>query len=106
MFRAENDGPMVEIRGSIHENGSVDNCPVNVEDNRVINPDQRIMNPVIVNFHLHINEIPQDTNGFVKKIIGGLINALNPGRNTKIDDIQGLSAEDIQGRIVRQIENR
>lgn len=106
MMTNEFDGVYVEQVGSVHEGGAIHDSPITVEDNRVINPDQKIINPVIINFHLHVNEIPADSNGFVKKIIGGLINALTTSRHAAVDNIERLSEENIQGRIVRKSENR
>ena len=100
-----NDKALGHICESVHENANIVNSPVRIEDNRTINPDQRIVNPVIINLHIHVNEIPADSNGFVKKIIGGLLNALKGERHATVDSIERLSTSDIQGRIIRELGN-
>lgn len=92
---------------SVHDKAAIVNSPVNIKDNRIMNPDQRVMNPVVINLHIHINELPEGTKtkGFIAKIIGGLYNAINKPRHKTIENLDGISTEDIQRLLVRGNKN-
>jgi hypothetical protein len=105
-FDKEN-GVCIEMIGSIHEGGTIHDSPIKVEDNRVINPDQRIINPITINLHVHVNELSEgiEADGLIAKIIGRFYNAITKKRHESIENIGELSIHDIQRCLVRESED-
>ena len=98
-----NDVAHGHVCESVHEDASITNSPVSIEDNRTMNPDQRIINPVIINLHFHVNKQPDE--GFINKIMRCLNGIIDKQGHVEIEGAERLSTSDIQGRIIRELGN-